>query len=291
MALEFPTLGKHCEAKGCRELDFLPFQCAHCDLIFCLEHRSQTSHSCPVAPLNVFAVECPVCGKEIDSKDDANAQMDHHLTYGCLGKGKPSPNMCEVPRCRKIEPVPFHCKKCNRQFCVAHRHAEHHSCSSLKEVGAQREAAEEKAASQAQHNSKLKALMKDRETRVYKSKKAQEQAEKIQQMKMKHEAQGSPNIPITNRFYLEVLYTSTNPRRLYFSDKWTVGKAIDEAAKVGRLANNNHIPNAEKLQLYCLKTGEPLPTSAPLKQLAQQGRLSNGDSVLLDYQSNIKVAG
>lgn len=38
-------VGTHCAF--CRELDFLPFHCSHCDRDFCAAHRMQADHLCP----------------------------------------------------------------------------------------------------------------------------------------------------------------------------------------------------------------------------------------------------
>ena len=38
--------GQHCSEAACKALDFLPFKCASCSRVFCLEHRSLSAHKC-----------------------------------------------------------------------------------------------------------------------------------------------------------------------------------------------------------------------------------------------------
>eukprot|EP00922_Rhytidocystis_sp_ex-Travisia-forbesii_P023842 GHVS01034994.1.p1 GENE.GHVS01034994.1~~GHVS01034994.1.p1 ORF type:complete len:422 (+),score=44.73 GHVS01034994.1:183-1448(+) len=39
-------VGAHCSKADCHKLDFLPFLCAHCNQLFCLTHRTPSSHQC-----------------------------------------------------------------------------------------------------------------------------------------------------------------------------------------------------------------------------------------------------
>lgn len=41
-------IGKHCHK--CQQLDFLPFHCEFCNLIYCSSHRTLESHQCPGKP-------------------------------------------------------------------------------------------------------------------------------------------------------------------------------------------------------------------------------------------------
>jgi len=44
--MELSHIGKHCHLKGCGRLDFLPFKCAQCGGLFCIDHRFPESHEC-----------------------------------------------------------------------------------------------------------------------------------------------------------------------------------------------------------------------------------------------------
>lgn len=96
--MEFPDLGKHCELKSCRQLDFCPFQCTYCKKWFCKDHRSQHEHYCeelkkpkPVAPV----VSAPT------------TSIYNHS--------------CDVPNCKNMSIVPHYCYTCGNNFCVFHR--------------------------------------------------------------------------------------------------------------------------------------------------------------------------
>lgn len=43
------NIGVHCSQKDCRQLDFLPIHCEHCDRVFCKIHSSITAHNCPIS--------------------------------------------------------------------------------------------------------------------------------------------------------------------------------------------------------------------------------------------------
>ena len=101
-------IGKHCELKTCRQLDFCPFLCHHCKKNFCLEHRTADSHKCPstmVKPLPVpkhkpTIIKCDICNRTI---------QNHIIT-------------------------PYKCSKCNINTCSTHRYLDAHQCKSLGKV-------------------------------------------------------------------------------------------------------------------------------------------------------------
>src|ERR1700759_5535938 len=43
------AIGAHCQMAFCHQLDFLPFRCESCKGTFCLDHRTETAHSCAKA--------------------------------------------------------------------------------------------------------------------------------------------------------------------------------------------------------------------------------------------------
>eukprot|EP00048_Salpingoeca_helianthica_P003329 m.66043 g.66043 ORF g.66043 m.66043 type:complete len:59 (-) comp12641_c0_seq1:526-702(-) len=47
MDYDFLSVGRHCAVPDCRQLDYLPFTCAHCKLVTCTEHREH--HNCTVS--------------------------------------------------------------------------------------------------------------------------------------------------------------------------------------------------------------------------------------------------
>ena len=53
------VVGEHCSAQQCNQVDFLPFRCAGCANVFCLEHRSVVAHDCPHAGASQSAGKAP----------------------------------------------------------------------------------------------------------------------------------------------------------------------------------------------------------------------------------------
>ena len=47
---ELPTLGAQCGLPSCRQLDFLPIACPHCERTFCREHVGLDAHGCEKRP-------------------------------------------------------------------------------------------------------------------------------------------------------------------------------------------------------------------------------------------------
>ncbi|XP_057592483.1 AN1-type zinc finger protein 1 isoform X3 [Hippopotamus amphibius kiboko] len=97
-------IGQHCQVERCRRRDFLPFVCDGCSGIFCLEHRSRESHSCP---------EVTVVNERLKS--------DTHTSYPCSFKD-----------CAEREFMPVVCPYCEKNFCLRHRHQSDHECEKLE---------------------------------------------------------------------------------------------------------------------------------------------------------------
>lgn len=97
--MEFPSTGEQCSTKECKQLDFLPFICAHCSRLFCKEHFHVLSHSCP------------------NFKDNVTTNTEKIETYSCTQES-----------CLNKSTVQLPCPKCQKHFCISHRH---HTCFEL----------------------------------------------------------------------------------------------------------------------------------------------------------------
>ncbi|XP_037091048.1 AN1-type zinc finger protein 1-like [Pollicipes pollicipes] len=97
---ELPELGRHCGLAACRQLDFLPLVCAHCQVTFCRHHVAADVHSCDKAPQPAEA--------------DLTAST---RVYGC-----------HVAGCTAAELTPVTCPGCQRPCCLTHRHEAEHDC-------------------------------------------------------------------------------------------------------------------------------------------------------------------
>ena len=77
------SLGKHCEAEECNQLDFLPFQCDACGQTYCLDHRSYQAHKCEKeAGRESTTLVCPLCAKAVKMTrgEDPNAALEAHTS-------------------------------------------------------------------------------------------------------------------------------------------------------------------------------------------------------------------
>lgn len=91
--MELPSLDKRCSYKDCQQLDFLPLECK-CKQLFCAKH------------FTLHAEECPM-------KEDVTVEVKKRIedVYTCNESG-----------CGNTSLVPIICDKCNKHFCVNHRH-------------------------------------------------------------------------------------------------------------------------------------------------------------------------
>ncbi|CAN8266084.1 unnamed protein product [Cochlearia groenlandica] len=135
----FPDLGEHCQNPNCKLLDFLPFTCDACKLVFCLDHRSYKSHDCPKSDHGSRTVSiCETCSVAIETTGldlkGIKSLLERHETSGdCDPKKKKKPT-CPVKRCREILSFANNvtCKDCNVKFCLKHRFPSDHVCDHKK---------------------------------------------------------------------------------------------------------------------------------------------------------------
>ncbi|XP_022766005.1 zinc finger AN1 and C2H2 domain-containing stress-associated protein 16-like [Durio zibethinus] len=137
---EFPDLGKHCSVEDCKQIDFLPFTCDRCHLVYCLEHRSYIKHHCPNADKkDVTVVICPLCAKGVRliPDEDPNINWETHVNTECdpsnydkVTKKK----KCPVPGCREVLTFSntIKCRDCTIDHCLKHRFGPDHKCPGPK---------------------------------------------------------------------------------------------------------------------------------------------------------------
>ncbi|XP_070333563.1 AN1-type zinc finger protein 1 isoform X2 [Odocoileus virginianus] len=155
------NVGRHCQVERCRRLDFLPFVCDGCSGVFCLEHRSRESHSCP---------EVTVLNKRTKS--------DTHTSHPCSFR-----------ECAERELVPIMCPYCEKNFCLRHRHQSDHNCEKL-EIPRPRMAASQKLVKDVIDSKTGETASKRR-----KGAKNSETAAKVALMKLKMHAAGDKSLP------------------------------------------------------------------------------------------------
>ncbi|XP_020727721.1 AN1-type zinc finger protein 1 isoform X1 [Odocoileus virginianus] len=251
------NVGRHCQVERCRRLDFLPFVCDGCSGVFCLEHRSRESHSCP---------EVTVLNKRTKS--------DTHTSHPCSFR-----------ECAERELVPIMCPYCEKNFCLRHRHQSDHNCEKL-EIPRPRMAASQKLVKDVIDSKTGETASKRR-----KGAKNSETAAKVALMKLKMHAAGDKSLPQMERIYFQVFLPKGSKEKrkaMFFCRGWSVGKATDFAASLASLKNDNNRLTAKKLRLCHSVSGEALPLDHILETwIAKEDcPLYNGGNIILEYLSD-----
>ncbi|XP_032106260.1 AN1-type zinc finger protein 1 isoform X4 [Sapajus apella] len=247
-------VGQHCQVEHCRQRDFLPFVCGDCSGIFCLEHRSRESHGCP---------EVTVISERL--------KTDQHTSYPCSFKD-----------CAERELVAVICLYCEKNFCLRHRHQSDHECEKL-EIPKPRMAATQKLVKDIIDSKTGETASKRR-----KGAKSSETAAKVALMKLKMHADGDKSLPQTERIYFQVFLPKGSKEKskpMFFCHRWSIGKAIDFAASLASLKNDNNKLTAKKLRLCHITSGEALPLDHTLETwIAKEDcPLYNGGNIILEY--------
>jgi|AntRauTorckE6833_2_1112554.scaffolds.fasta_scaffold87462_2 predicted nucleic acid binding AN1-type Zn finger protein len=95
--MEFPNLGKHCDLKNCRQLDFLPFYCRDCKKYYCKDHSYKKDHKCE---------------KKVIRKENKEFFKSKNIKlYRCYVRG-----------CKQQTYFEYKCTECGQQTCTAHMH-------------------------------------------------------------------------------------------------------------------------------------------------------------------------
>ncbi|XP_059250764.1 AN1-type zinc finger protein 1 isoform X4 [Mustela nigripes] len=234
--------------------DFLPFVCDGCSGVFCLEHRSRESHSCP---------EVTVINEKLKSD-------------------KPTSYPCSFKDCAERELVPVKCPYCEKNFCLRHRHQSDHECEKL-EIPKPRMAATQKLVKDIIDSKTGEIASKRR-----KGAKNSETAAKVALMKLKMHAVGDKSLPQKERVYFHVFLPKGSKEKskpMFFCHRWSIGKVIDFAASLTSLKNDNNKLTAKKLRLCHITSGEALPLDHTLETwIAKEDcPLYNGGNIILEY--------
>ena len=241
---------------------------------FCLDHRTETAHTCPQA------------GAWARRRAEANRSS---TTTNPL---PPKPNIlsheqqCSEPSCKTLINTPLvtgvHCDKCRRNYCLKHRFAYEHACDTLTPLGA-------RATGSTQREKGLAALEKLRvwgakkqasmpKAPVSKSK-AAAMAQTQALASLKRTAKGDVKVPQEKRVYLHVeassdTLTAKIPKGVFFySAEWSVGRVLDVAAKGLAVENlNNRVGSEEdRLRVFHIEGGRLLDFGEKLGVSVQTG--------------------
>ncbi|KAK7873335.1 hypothetical protein R5R35_011380 [Gryllus longicercus] len=254
--MEFHDLGKQCSFPECKQLDFLPFSCPHCGLVFCKDHYLPDHHNCIASSL----------ASNLQSTEPTNSYFQ-----------------CSDSNCTATSAVALLCPVCKHHFCISHRH---HGCldkspteEDIKRWNTPREqfhAAKSEVDRQVSLNLRKKANIKGNVT-----------AMKIQLMRLKGRAKGSSNVPVSERSYFLVyppLQCSMSSQAVFVGRLWTLGRVIDAIADSCKVPNRNNEATAPKLRLFDYVNGQMLsPLTQTIQNLFDVGSIFDGSSLVLEY--------
>ncbi|XP_018423496.1 PREDICTED: AN1-type zinc finger protein 1 isoform X1 [Nanorana parkeri] len=250
-------IGQHCDVEHCGQLDFLPFICDGCSKVFCLVHRNRDSHGC---------VEVTV------STDHEKSEGSTH--YPCTYKG-----------CSDKELVQVLCPFCAKHFCFRYRHQSDHECDKL-EAPKPRMSATQQLVKEIVDSKKSVPPSKAR-----KGAKNSETAAKVALMKLKLHALGDKSLPQSERVYFQVFLPKDGKDKskpIFFCKKWSIGKAVDYAASLASLKNDNNRATAKKLRVCHPETGHALPLDSTVETWlsSPENALYNGGNIIIEYLDN-----
>ncbi len=299
--MELSHVGATCSLSSCRTRDFLPFTCSGCNSVFCSSHRRPEQHAClsssSSSQAHASTASCPLCGAVVvaGKNESLDVAVSRHVDQGCP---KLEVSRCAVAACTryKDDVLRMRCEDCKKITCVHHRFKgsrfpprlffkrflsfrapDLHNCSSVKAQPPPVATASAVVAPSAatRVGNRVRALMA-----VLHSK---NKGKKSSAMVMRQQALGDASLPAERRWHAEVHFGLGSEGRLVFVNcNFSIGKAIDVLAALGKMENNNDKKGASKLCLFDLATGTALSNLTLLRDLP------NGKMVLLlDTESSV----
>ncbi|KAI9144868.1 hypothetical protein BKA69DRAFT_1051814 [Paraphysoderma sedebokerense] len=257
--MELPKVGNHCSLSDCNILDFLPFSCPSCRLIYCQNHRLPDAHAC-------------------SRKYDSNEKPDIDPSKVKIP--------CELQGCNVTELLATFCGNCQKHYCVKHRHGQDHNCDTSAQAIGQAER-QKRIQEVIQKHKESSGLPSTRMAAPKESPKSVSKPKKtmpiVELMKLKKNAKGDSSIPSESRVYFKVhVKSSKEPVGLFFNKSWTIGKTIDKAASLAGVSNLNNSGAGTKLVLKPNKDSEILETSLTLEELIKRNVIQNAGEIFLD---------
>lgn len=254
-------IGQHCSLPACKQLDFLPFECDLCGLVFCKDHAAYDAHSC-----SEYASAAAYGKKQSECTS---------VSYACSVSG-----------CSSRELVEIKCDLCNNCYCLVHRHYDDHKCNSVTDVQ------EEKHPKTTELVNKIlsdKPVTSKPLNAAKLSAKSAATASKIALIKLKQKATGDKSIPDADRVFFNVIFPLGSHKKslpMYFCQSWYVGKAVDKAASTAAISNKNNIAGAQRLCMFEGNCGRLCPSGHKISSLLNASgdvSLYNGATVILEY--------
>ncbi|CAM9205804.1 unnamed protein product [Discosporangium mesarthrocarpum] len=217
-----------CSREGCSRHDFLPFVCAACGGIFCLDHRSIRAHDCEKGEA-FLPPETDSGPNSVIAGGTGPSQRASHP----LSQRKPSEIMGDVVS-------RFHGREGELNADVTHYNIK------AKATGA-RNGAPDKLLIRAQEKAKKSSTERDKRVSA-----------QVHRMLLKSKAFGDNKLKMSDRFFLEVHYCRNEEatHHMFFSRLWTVGRALDRIVELHRDCLRLE-PGEENCALGLIQEGSP----------------------------------
>jgi predicted nucleic acid binding AN1-type Zn finger protein len=319
------AIGAHCQMPFCHQLDFLPFRCESCRGNFCLDHRSETAHSCTQA--GAWARQ------RREREEAARGGGGGGATTRTPVVPKPHilhhESQCAQPACKTLIHTALvtgvHCDTCRRDYCLKHRFGQDHDCAKLEPLGkkaaggggvmTQKErglAALEKlrlwgaskksstasssssAPSSKQTISSSSTLSASSFLPQSKTKQSAAAALAATQA-LKRSAKGDPKTPPDQRIHLYIEASASSdskqPRKdtFFYARTWRIGRILDAAAKSLQVENlNNRVEGEEeRLRVFWVEGGRLLAFGETL----EEAKVRDGNTLVLIRGVGVGMVG
>ncbi|PYH81461.1 hypothetical protein BO82DRAFT_336278 [Aspergillus uvarum CBS 121591] len=266
---DLDSIGHHCDLAYCHQLDFLPFRCASCRGVYCLDHRTESAHQCARSAAAPAAASTTTTTTTSSSSSSApqtkptihNTEQCSHLTCKTLIHTLTEPGV--------------RCPECRREYCLKHRLKEGHACSPLPSRGGGGGGGKAGAGADT-----LKAMFarvrgtgKGPGDPAATTKKKKPVSRAMAVNALKRTAKGDASVPVERRVFLSVEAAASPTKSaaaaatgaagaaatgaFWFDGKWKVGRVLDDAARRLGVENvNNRVAGEEdRLRVFHVDGG------------------------------------
>ena len=263
-----------CSFKGCREKEFMPISCKLCKRPFCLKHRFESDHDCPLrkggaatAAANAAAANAVVAQKRTQQAQQQQQQRQ--------ARGQAVPDTSgDAELARRLAGMNSSVRGASDSLSQAAAGA--WSAATISPFSPfQGLGSSQPAAGRASGAGGGGPAGGGRRQQKHTNK--------------PENAKGAHGIPDIERMLLSVYFPASSNRAPEFhvlSARWSVGKVIDTLAERGSIRNNNNMPGATRLNLFN-RSAARLDTAISLESLVLADKLGGGDVVILEYAETL----
>lgn len=279
--MELPQVGEHCQV--CNRNDYLPFKCAYCNKLVCINHK--TNHS-----------DCPI--NQITFNDSAESNS--------LGtSSEVLKDACHYCRLSFLKLELVNCSYCSGNYCLTHRHQHQHNCISITKTKDENELRSLELSEKSRNAiEKLKPHLKSGFQKPRQSSYAPQNnsalAKKVRLMKLKLSSRGVVGTPEKDRIYFLCKFCH-NPSaqksqenndgrciNFFASPEQYVGRLVDWTANELNISSTINFQPQKTERLVFQKvlndgSRQTLNSNAFFKEYLANGTLESGDEMLLTF--------